>query len=84
MKPDSAVKTAARVATQASHFLNRTGSFINSAWGQKRLRLWQSMAKHGRMYNGSLTMFHHRASPLPRIIQEEYIDEETENLSKKG
>ena len=39
MKPDPTVKTAARVATQTRHFINRTGSFFNSAWGKKRLRL---------------------------------------------
>ena len=35
MKPDPAVKTAARVATQTSHFIKRTGSLINSAWGNE-------------------------------------------------
>ena len=104
MKTDPTVKIATRVATQTNHFINRTGSLINSAWGNKRLQLWQSMAKHGKAWTKShgrspmksnlehefdevpWTNFseYDKSSPLPWIIQEEYNDEETETLGKKG
>ena len=33
LKPDPAVKTAARVAIHASHLINRTGSITNMVYG---------------------------------------------------
>ena len=76
MKPDPAVKPAARVSSQTIHFINRTGSLIKSAWEEEESLTMKSNIKEDRECT--------RASTLPSDIQEEYIDEETEALSNKG
>ena len=62
-----------RVAAQTSHFINRTGSLINSAWREDETSIKKSNLEEDREYV--------RASSLPWDFQEEYIDEV---LSKKG
>ena len=74
MKSDTTVKTAAHVAAYSSHMINRTGTLLNYALGE----------------DGSPPSYQEykqdRASALYSNTRqlEEYIDEETEALNKKG
>ena len=76
LKPDPTVKTAARVATQASHLINRTGSLIIMGHSED--------LDHEHKYHESSFVSHFRSSPLLGGIQEDYFDEQTKTLNRKG
>ena len=83
MKPDPEVNTVARVAAQKSHFINRTGSLINSARGEEDTSAMASNLEHEYEYDKSSTRGFHSGYTIPWYIQEDYFDDETEALSKK-
>ena len=61
MNPDPTVKTAAQVATHASHLIKRTGSIMNMGYDED--------LDHQQKY--------HESSSVLGGIQEEYIDQES-------
>ena len=74
IKPDTTVRTAAQVTAHASQLINRTGTLLNYAWGEV------GSPSSNQEYDEE------RASSLYSNTnqQEEYFDEETEALNKKG
>ena len=84
MSPDTTVKTAAHVATGASHMLNRTSTFLNYAYGTSSVLGNQDRRS---FHNGVESKSEGRDQGWDRDQeheQEEYIDEETGILNKEG
>ena len=99
LKPDPTVKTAARVASHASHLINRTGSLMNMGYGTPSMfhngeDLDQELDqehKYGEVYTKSHEQKYHESSSVLGGIREEYIDqgspfvdEETKSLNRRG
>ena len=78
IKPDTTIRTAAHVAAHTSHMLNGTSALVNFACGEDGT---SSMYKHSDQEDGH-GQEHEREHHL--LLQEEYIDEETEDLKEKG
>ena len=75
ISPDPTVKTAARVATHTSHLINRTGSLMNTGYGEDLDQELDQEPKYEQKYLQS--------SSVLGAIQDEYIDEETRSLNRK-
>ena len=68
ISPSTSVRTEAHVAAHTSHILNRTSALVNFVYGVS------SMYNHTDQEDG------HKQE----LIQDEYMDKETENLNEKA
>ena len=90
IKPDTTVRTASHVAAHASHMINRTGTFLNFAYGEDGDSLVYNHESSSPSYHAyeqdraSSVFSKTRSVTRQQIIQVEYIDEDTEALNKKG
>ena len=74
IKPDTTLRPAAQVTIHASQMINRTGTFLNYAWGDDG-----SQPSSQEYDQDEASSLYSNANQ-----QEVYIDEETEALNEKG
>ena len=70
LKPEPAVKTAARVATHASQLINRTGTLMNMGYGENLDKELDQEHKYGEDLDHEQK--YHESSSVLGGIQEEY------------
>ena len=84
IKPDTKVRTAAQVATQPSLLLNRKGSLANFAYGEDLEQNRGTCLAYRPLVSYKVDQEPEQEKEHHLVIQEEYLDDETEVLNEEA